>query len=315
MRISSAFGTVVLIPALCLCAPGQNTQSKDPQASEAKGIPPRAAPADYQAQAPAGTVTVGAEFIGHSIPTPGGSAYRARVYVGGRDTARGRRGDPSSAVQRVSGGRDREAASRRPPIHSRIVTYGTAHLPQFHLPGLGGPAQRVERVARGDGIPGLGVGVPRVSRRFRPTRPGQLPAQRRALGSVCADRQRPLRVGVRWRRLSQASVGGISETLDQRDLVRIPASAPVWEAHPYSGARADLGPAERVSGGAEDRDGSERRGAFRGVVRLPGFRLQAGKSQLDSSLPRLGRSQADSVRLAAPGGSAEPPPVRTTLPT
>src|ERR1017187_9562678 len=66
MRISSAFGTVVLIPALCLCAPGQNTQSKDPQASEAKGIPPRAAPADYQAQAPAGTVTVAAGLFGPS---------------------------------------------------------------------------------------------------------------------------------------------------------------------------------------------------------------------------------------------------------
>jgi hypothetical protein len=81
MRISSAFGTVVLIPALCLCAPGQNTQSKDPQASEAKGIPPRAAPADYQAQAPAGTVTVAAEFIGHSIPTPDGSTYTTEDYV------------------------------------------------------------------------------------------------------------------------------------------------------------------------------------------------------------------------------------------
>src|ERR1039458_4912696 len=81
MRISSAFGTVVLIPALCLRAPGQNTQSKDPQASEAKGIPPRAAPADYQAQAPAGTVTVAAEFIGHSIPTPDGSTYTTEDYV------------------------------------------------------------------------------------------------------------------------------------------------------------------------------------------------------------------------------------------
>src|ERR1039457_4558635 len=80
MRISSAFGTVVLIPALCLCAPGQNTQSKDPQASEAKGIPPRAAPADYQAQAPAGTVTVAAEVIGYSIPTPHGATHTTEDY-------------------------------------------------------------------------------------------------------------------------------------------------------------------------------------------------------------------------------------------
>ena len=36
-------------------------------------MPPRATAADYQAQAQAGTVTVGAEFRGHSIPTPEGT--------------------------------------------------------------------------------------------------------------------------------------------------------------------------------------------------------------------------------------------------
>ena len=36
----------------------------------AKGIPPRAAPADYQAHAQAGAITVAAEFTGHSVPTP-----------------------------------------------------------------------------------------------------------------------------------------------------------------------------------------------------------------------------------------------------
>lgn len=36
---------------------------------ETRGIPPRAAPADYQAHAQAGTVTIAAEFTGHSLPT------------------------------------------------------------------------------------------------------------------------------------------------------------------------------------------------------------------------------------------------------
>lgn len=36
----------------------------------AKGLAPRATPADYQAQAKAGTVTVAAEFVGHSVPLP-----------------------------------------------------------------------------------------------------------------------------------------------------------------------------------------------------------------------------------------------------
>jgi hypothetical protein len=35
-----------------------------------EGVPPRATPADYQAQAKAGNVTIGAEFVQHSVPTP-----------------------------------------------------------------------------------------------------------------------------------------------------------------------------------------------------------------------------------------------------
>ena len=35
-----------------------------------KGVAPRATPTDYQAHAQAGTVTIGAEFTGHSLGTP-----------------------------------------------------------------------------------------------------------------------------------------------------------------------------------------------------------------------------------------------------
>jgi len=58
----------VLIAAICLCVAGQNTPSSAAP-TEAKGLPPRAAPADYQAQAQAGTVTIAAEFKGHWVPT------------------------------------------------------------------------------------------------------------------------------------------------------------------------------------------------------------------------------------------------------
>jgi hypothetical protein len=68
MRLSPALRIGVPIAAICLCLQGQNTPSKDPQI-EAKGMPPRATPADYQAQAQAGTVTIAAEFTGHSVPT------------------------------------------------------------------------------------------------------------------------------------------------------------------------------------------------------------------------------------------------------
>ncbi len=68
MRLSDALRIGILIAAICLAVQAQNTQSKDAQL-EAKGMPPRATPADYQAQAQAGTVTVAAEFTGHAVPT------------------------------------------------------------------------------------------------------------------------------------------------------------------------------------------------------------------------------------------------------
>jgi hypothetical protein len=48
-------------------------QEKGAQAPQvAKGMPPRATPADYQAHAQAGAVTIGAEFSAHSAPVPQG---------------------------------------------------------------------------------------------------------------------------------------------------------------------------------------------------------------------------------------------------
>jgi hypothetical protein len=61
---------VVLAALLCQAAPGQETENKEAQVREAKGIPPRATPGDYQSHAEAGAVTIAAEFMGHSVPTP-----------------------------------------------------------------------------------------------------------------------------------------------------------------------------------------------------------------------------------------------------
>jgi hypothetical protein len=79
MRLSQTLRIGVLITAISLCVQGQNAQSKDPQI-EARGMPPRATPADYQAHAQAGTVTVAAEFRGHSVPTLNG-ALSTEDYV------------------------------------------------------------------------------------------------------------------------------------------------------------------------------------------------------------------------------------------
>jgi len=68
MRLSSTLRTglpMTLVLVGALCARGQ-----DAPASEAKGMPPRAAPSDYQAHTQAGTLTLAAEFMRHAVPTP-----------------------------------------------------------------------------------------------------------------------------------------------------------------------------------------------------------------------------------------------------
>ena len=62
-----------LFAALCLSAPAQE--------SPAHGIPPRAAPSEYQTHAQAGNVTIAAEFAGHSIPTPDGTLKSEDIVV------------------------------------------------------------------------------------------------------------------------------------------------------------------------------------------------------------------------------------------
>jgi hypothetical protein len=61
------------VAAVCLFAQAPTTPAdSDAQASATRGMPARATPGDYQAHAPAGPVTIGAEFMQHSVPTPGG---------------------------------------------------------------------------------------------------------------------------------------------------------------------------------------------------------------------------------------------------
>jgi hypothetical protein len=68
MRLSPVLRIGALSAAICLSVHGQNTPSNEAP-SEMKGLPPRATPADYQAQAQVGTVTLAAEFTRHSAPT------------------------------------------------------------------------------------------------------------------------------------------------------------------------------------------------------------------------------------------------------
>jgi hypothetical protein len=75
MRISTAWTTGIFIAAAVLCPYGQAQSTQEPpkaaaQPSRAEGIPARSGPTDYSSQAKVGEVTIAAEFMGHSVPTP-----------------------------------------------------------------------------------------------------------------------------------------------------------------------------------------------------------------------------------------------------
>jgi hypothetical protein len=65
--------TGVLVAGLCAYAQGQQApESKEAQANEVKGMAPRLTPGDYPSQTRVGTLTMAAEFTGHSVPRPEG---------------------------------------------------------------------------------------------------------------------------------------------------------------------------------------------------------------------------------------------------
>jgi hypothetical protein len=70
------FGATLAMLAGTLCLHGQ-IQGKESQ----QGIPPRATPADYQFKAQAGSYTIAAEFLGHSIPSSQGSIISEEYVV------------------------------------------------------------------------------------------------------------------------------------------------------------------------------------------------------------------------------------------
>jgi len=63
-----------------IAAFGQTPQPAAVPTVDAKEIPPRASASDYQAHAQAGKITIGAEFMGHSIAVPDG-LYSTEDYV------------------------------------------------------------------------------------------------------------------------------------------------------------------------------------------------------------------------------------------
>ena len=87
MRLTAVLRPGILMAAALLAASGMRAQkpdelpqTKEAQAKEALGMPARTAATEYQAQAQAGAITIGAEFMGHSVPTPP-ATYSTEEYV------------------------------------------------------------------------------------------------------------------------------------------------------------------------------------------------------------------------------------------
>jgi hypothetical protein len=85
MRICRAWRAVASIAALSWYVCGQTPPPKEAalpakEVSEFKGMPPRAAPTDYQAHAKVGALTIAAEFQAHAVPTPE-ATFNSEDYV------------------------------------------------------------------------------------------------------------------------------------------------------------------------------------------------------------------------------------------
>jgi hypothetical protein len=90
MRSASVWSTGLLITGILFSAvglPAQDQTKQDQSGQEqntkefpGKGMPARAAASEYQAQGKAGTVTIGAEFAGHSVPAPD-HTYSSEDYI------------------------------------------------------------------------------------------------------------------------------------------------------------------------------------------------------------------------------------------
>jgi hypothetical protein len=76
--------TCAALLSLAFQAQSQTETKKDAPApllaSETKGMPPRAAPTDYQMQAKVGAYTLAADFDGHAVPTLE-AAYSSEDYI------------------------------------------------------------------------------------------------------------------------------------------------------------------------------------------------------------------------------------------
>jgi hypothetical protein len=151
MRLPPALRIVVLIAAIGICLQGQNTPTTDAQI-EAKGMPPRAAPADYQVQAQAGMVTVAAEFTGHSVPTLQGVLSTEDYVV----IETGFFGSPGARIKLSAGDFALRINGKKTPLPSQPygLVVGSVKDPEFEPAGPSASKSKTNLSSSGKGEQG-----------------------------------------------------------------------------------------------------------------------------------------------------------------
>ena len=72
---------VIFLASFCQQAWSQTPPPRSDARREAKVLPPRVAPTEYQSIAKAGKVTIAADFAGHGVPTPDGTFANENYLV------------------------------------------------------------------------------------------------------------------------------------------------------------------------------------------------------------------------------------------
>lgn len=80
LRLAAVWVCALSVYGQAPAGPAPATTAPDALTNKARGVPPRVSPAEYQAHGEAGLVTIGAEFVGHSVPTPDGT-FTTEDYV------------------------------------------------------------------------------------------------------------------------------------------------------------------------------------------------------------------------------------------
>jgi hypothetical protein len=123
------------------------------------GVPPKAGPADYQGQSQAGTVTIAADFTGHSVATPE-ATFTSEQYIAFEVGIFGKAGDrvtlsPSQFTLKING---KKAVLESVPF---AVIFGSLKNPDWEESQAAAKVEKSKTSVNGSGGGGGGADDPK----------------------------------------------------------------------------------------------------------------------------------------------------------